>query len=147
MQQTDDLTLYIRTRVSGFMQWRRVYETIVERYERAAKFWDERLKDVNTYTMEHSHGPGDESIPTEELQDLLSSVNLDGDKNGNKGMANLSSDTKSSQTDTFVGISFMDKNVIDLYRCSFCGNCSAALRKCSRCGNARYCDANWYVET
>ncbi|KAF8962295.1 hypothetical protein BDZ97DRAFT_1663105 [Flammula alnicola] len=30
---------------------------------------------------------------------------------------------------------------IDLYRCSWCGNPSAVLRKCARCSKTRYCDA------
>ncbi|KAH7101347.1 hypothetical protein BKA62DRAFT_703515 [Auriculariales sp. MPI-PUGE-AT-0066] len=29
---------------------------------------------------------------------------------------------------------------LELYACSSCGNASAVLRKCSRCGTARYCD-------
>ncbi|KAI9068810.1 hypothetical protein FKP32DRAFT_1754236 [Trametes sanguinea] len=32
------------------------------------------------------------------------------------------------------------KNDYELYRCSWCRNPSAVLRKCSGCGNARYCD-------
>ncbi|KAG0707957.1 hypothetical protein DFH29DRAFT_979573 [Suillus ampliporus] len=31
-------------------------------------------------------------------------------------------------------------NTVALYRCSWCGNPSAALRKCSGCEKARYCD-------
>ncbi|KAH7910685.1 hypothetical protein BJ138DRAFT_1180100 [Hygrophoropsis aurantiaca] len=31
-------------------------------------------------------------------------------------------------------------NTVELYRCSWCGNPSAVLRKCSGCGKTRYCD-------
>ncbi|KAL4078118.1 hypothetical protein V8B97DRAFT_2102188 [Scleroderma yunnanense] len=31
-------------------------------------------------------------------------------------------------------------NTVELYRCSWCGNPSAVLRKCSGCEKARYCD-------
>ncbi|KAG9123701.1 hypothetical protein FRC07_014230 [Ceratobasidium sp. 392] len=30
-----------------------------------------------------------------------------------------------------------------LYRCSFCGNPSASLKRCGRCKQARYCDDTW----
>lgn len=32
-------------------------------------------------------------------------------------------------------------STVALYRCSWCGNPSAALRKCSRCSKTRYCDS------
>ncbi|KIJ63203.1 hypothetical protein HYDPIDRAFT_176220 [Hydnomerulius pinastri MD-312] len=32
-------------------------------------------------------------------------------------------------------------NTVELYRCSWCGNPSAVLRKCSGCEKARYCDS------
>nr|VWP00492.1 Serine hydroxymethyltransferase (EC [Ganoderma boninense] len=31
-------------------------------------------------------------------------------------------------------------NNVSLYRCSWCGNPSAVLRKCGGCGKTRYCD-------
>lgn len=45
--------------------------------------------------------------------------------------------------ETFVSRWSID--AVELYRCSSCGNASAALRKCSRCGTARYCDQAWQV--
>ncbi|KIJ14557.1 hypothetical protein PAXINDRAFT_163312 [Paxillus involutus ATCC 200175] len=33
-------------------------------------------------------------------------------------------------------------NTVELYRCSWCGNPSAVLRKCSGCEKARYCDGS-----
>ncbi|GLB39184.1 putative MYND finger [Lyophyllum shimeji] len=35
----------------------------------------------------------------------------------------------------------VNTNAVALYRCSFCGNPSAVLRKCSGCAKARYCDS------
>ncbi|KAI0027602.1 hypothetical protein K488DRAFT_61000 [Vararia minispora EC-137] len=35
----------------------------------------------------------------------------------------------------------MGPNDVPLYRCSWCGNPSAVLRKCKGCGKTRYCDA------
>ncbi|EJD37104.1 hypothetical protein AURDEDRAFT_173862 [Auricularia subglabra TFB-10046 SS5] len=34
-------------------------------------------------------------------------------------------------------------DALALYCCSSCGNASAVLRKCARCGKARYCDQAW----
>ncbi|KAH9477960.1 hypothetical protein JR316_0010193 [Psilocybe cubensis] len=34
-----------------------------------------------------------------------------------------------------------DENKLTLYRCSWCGNPSAVLRKCGGCSNTRYCDS------
>jgi ribosomal protein L44E len=99
--------------------------------------------------MEHNHGPGDEFVPKEKLHDLLSTMKLDdkedGDNAGNKSKESADSGTGSSLYDSFMGMSFVDKKVFVLYQCSFCGNCSAALRKCARCGAARYCNTDWYV--
>ncbi|KAF8067865.1 hypothetical protein FPV67DRAFT_1562105 [Lyophyllum atratum] len=35
----------------------------------------------------------------------------------------------------------VNTNAVQLYRCSFCGNPSAVLRKCSGCAKTRYCDS------
>jgi len=40
----------------------------------------------------------------------------------------------------------VNPNDVELYRCSWCRNPSAALRKCSICEATRYCDANCQKE-
>lgn len=37
-----------------------------------------------------------------------------------------------------------DSKVLHLFKCSWCGNPSAVLRKCGVCGQACYCDQQWY---
>ncbi|TFK22369.1 hypothetical protein FA15DRAFT_681689 [Coprinopsis marcescibilis] len=49
-----------------------------------------------------------------------------------------------------VGAYKVNPSKFELYRCSYCGNPSAALKKCSGCGKSRYCDStcqktHWYT--
>jgi hypothetical protein len=116
-------------------QWRRSYNTIVERYERVAKFWDSRLAGCDQ--REDNLAPGDKYERQDDLAEWFSTMILeDGQKVVETGCSH-GSDT------SFAGFPFIDGKVVFLYQCSFCHNTSASLKKCSRCGTARYCDPDW----
>lgn len=156
----------------------------MERYERAAKFWDPKLVDCNSHTLQNHPGPGDEYEDTEELRELFSKVAFDENgrpvpRNGEESTDILSDNWNKGSDDrgndhehpprphtpvhahgygygcgggsgggpnkASIGISYVDDSIIRLYQCNFCGNSSAALKKCGRCGQARYCDASWWV--
>jgi hypothetical protein len=165
--------------------WSWTYETIIERYERAAKFWDPRLVDASKHTARNHPGPGDVYKETEELHELFSRVGFfdeearvskeqeqnDNDLFSGRKIQDKRSDDRKDDHDYFtglpkhvpphgygygcggggrknkagIGISYVDEGIITLYQCTFCGNSSAALKKCGRCGDVKYCDAKWSV--
>jgi hypothetical protein len=41
----------------------------------------------------------------------------------------------------------VDETRVPLFFCSYCRNPDANIQRCSRCANARYCDAYWLVNS
>jgi hypothetical protein len=109
--------------------WRKVYDIIMERYEEATTFWEPRLEGNHFLQPEI----GDTYMSTTEVDDLWisTSQNMEGQPN-----PRFTSKTKPDY-------SFIDHGIVELACCTQCGNGSAAMKKCSRCGDARYCNANW----
>ncbi|THH28452.1 hypothetical protein EUX98_g5738 [Antrodiella citrinella] len=52
----------------------------------------------------------------------------------------ISHDDEDGHYDTHCIHPRINSNSVELYRCTYCRNPSAALRKCSGCGKVRYCD-------
>ncbi|KAJ6461914.1 hypothetical protein C8R47DRAFT_1240577, partial [Mycena vitilis] len=72
--------------------------------------------------------PGKPTPDAEKIEDglaaWLDNVHIDGERDAQRHPASFSN------------------SQIELYRCSWCGNPSAVLRKCAGCSKTRYCDAS-----
>lgn len=107
---------------------------MVERYERSAKYWDPRFEAV--FSGENSENVPKHDDAVNGLAEWLETTTMeDGETIRDSGCGH---NAKKS-----LGFGFIDGKTIDLYQCSHCRNPSANLKKCSRCGNARYCDEQW----
>ncbi|KZV89340.1 hypothetical protein EXIGLDRAFT_751221 [Exidia glandulosa HHB12029] len=104
---------------------RLAFETIIDNYAVARDEWDAVIARFGNLPREAGVVP-DVEIP-EERDELFEWLDTDSCGHHNK-----------KRDETFISRWSVD--VVELYRCSSCGNPSAVLRKCSRCGMARYCD-------
>ncbi|KAH8101844.1 hypothetical protein BXZ70DRAFT_80136 [Cristinia sonorae] len=106
-------------------QMRLSREMIMRSYAKAAKDFDSTITYYDTlytsaYSKEERSVAGAEDTLAAWLEDLALE---DGDH------------------DTHCLHPRINSNTVALYRCTYCGNPSAALRKCSQCGKVKYCDA------
>jgi hypothetical protein len=128
MQLADDFADHLSHPPESLV-WRKAYEVIMERYEEATTFWEPRLE------ANHSLQPdiGDTCLSTTEVDDLwkFAFQSTEG-----RPIPRYTSTPKPNS-------SFTGRAVVELAWCTCCSKCSAAMKKCSRCGNARYCNANW----
>ncbi|KAG1741461.1 uncharacterized protein EDB91DRAFT_1130575 [Suillus paluster] len=106
-------------------QLRLTQQNIVKRYPTAVREWkdlvarfDEETKDEHTISLEKAE---------DDLAAWLDDLHLEQGE----------TDETRPQRCSHPRVS---PNTVALYRCSWCGNPSAALRKCSGCEKARYCD-------
>ncbi|KZT39812.1 hypothetical protein SISSUDRAFT_1118749 [Sistotremastrum suecicum HHB10207 ss-3] len=105
-----------------------VRTTIMRELPKAAKEWDifiERTSDISPWLANLQQKALTETlaIDSEELQ----------------SMAKKDVPREHSEASTVRGT---NNREIKLYKCSWCHSSTAVMRKCSRCGKARYCDAN-----
>jgi len=106
--------------------------TIFSRMAAASREWDEV---VSRYKFSEGRRECTEFVPEKVEGDLaawLESTNIEG---GTRVVERVHTMHQKAHPDD-----------IELYRCSWCGNPSAAMRKCSSCGNTRYCDTNCQKE-
>ncbi|KAF8986510.1 hypothetical protein BDQ17DRAFT_1393667 [Cyathus striatus] len=97
-------------------------ETVVKLFREAIEQFSETISRTTTRYKAHEVSP-------DKLQDDLAAwledLHLDGESEPEPSCINPT----------------VNMNHVALYRCSYCGNPSAALRKCSGCEKSRYCDA------
>ncbi|KZV63430.1 hypothetical protein PENSPDRAFT_640910 [Peniophora sp. CONT] len=101
--------------------------TFYERLEKASQAWDEVTARLNDRVL-----PGGE-LDEDKVEDSLAQwlERFDMTDVDNRGHA----------IHEHRGLhSTINMSEVDLYRCSWCGNPSAILRKCRGCGKTRYCD-------
>ncbi|KAF9027198.1 hypothetical protein BDZ89DRAFT_1101933 [Hymenopellis radicata] len=110
--------------------------TVLRLYAQAAEEWDaiiamrdEESNNIDDDEPHHHHGPNcnHDQTTEDEIAAWVDGLQLDDTKPQRKpGPQRLHPKINS--------------NHVELYRCSWCGNPSAILRKCSNCADARYCD-------
>lgn len=112
--------------------WRKVYDSIVERYRDAAAFWDPRFqaafREANVPGLFQKHS-------LDEVMLMLEQTKL-------KDAQSNSPEASTYESDMLDWTGFADEDTIELFRCSYCDNVSDSLERCSIC-NASYCDTDW----
>src|ERR1700743_3647898 len=80
LKVADEFSTLLRNGVF-LTQWRRSLNTILERYERAANFWDSRLEGCKEHGSRNKPAPGDKYERHDDLAEWLSTLILeDGQK-------------------------------------------------------------------
>ncbi|KAL0958057.1 hypothetical protein HGRIS_000235 [Hohenbuehelia grisea] len=96
------------------------------------KLWPTAIKEWKDVTERYDHDMASETPPTEKNEDELAAwlqdTHIEPDEHGDTRFHRVQSTFNSTRS--------------GLYRCSWCGNPSAVLRKCGGCEQARYCDAS-----
>ncbi|KAF7318261.1 Bin3-type SAM domain-containing protein [Mycena chlorophos] len=113
-------------------QLRNTQQTVVKLLPAALDEWIGFISTVRTEN-EALETPNAEKIE-QDLAAWMEHMDIDGGSGGDIHANHHHGHGKS----TFA-LPFSSK-LAELYRCSWCGNPSAALRKCSGCGKTRYCD-------
>ncbi|EIN09007.1 hypothetical protein PUNSTDRAFT_143642 [Punctularia strigosozonata HHB-11173 SS5] len=119
-------------------QLRLTRTTVVKDYVAAQKEWGEVVGHFDEVSEKDAGARERESIdPEKATNDLASWLNeLQVDDEGDDD------DTHSHVHEPCEPPRRVTTNSVSLYRCSYCGNPSAALKKCGGCGNTSYCDAS-----
>ncbi|KZT40752.1 hypothetical protein SISSUDRAFT_1059967 [Sistotremastrum suecicum HHB10207 ss-3] len=105
-------------------------DVIVENLLTTSIDWNGFIQCTNSSTFAFSERDAKKTAATvEQIEDLLSGVQIS------------SHPLPKRTTVKIVGAS---SHAIRLYQCSWCMSPSAALRKCSICGKAYYCNPQWY---
>ncbi|TDL19575.1 hypothetical protein BD410DRAFT_900101 [Rickenella mellea] len=141
LQIADDITVFFSEKQPSKTRMRLSHELVMKRMASAAKDWDKIVEHCATQTL-----PGDAdatSTQNTKLEDNLAAwldeMHLDGD-DGEDSSHDHCLHGQGHGSDQQERITKVDNNDLELYRCSWCRNPSAALKKCSSCGRARYCD-------
>ncbi|KAG7446986.1 uncharacterized protein BT62DRAFT_980509 [Guyanagaster necrorhizus] len=96
-------------------------ETVLKLYTNAAQEWESTISNNDT-----------------EWEDIVTSEGVDDDLHA--WLEELHLDNPAIKANPSCLHPKITSNHVALYRCSWCGTPSAVLRKCSRCGQTRYCD-------
>ena len=102
-------------------------EFILNLYPKAVEEWGDFIKHVDEL---NEHGDAHKTLPSslqadDDLSAWLENMRLDDDEDDHKSHPSQCTRRK------------IRMNNVELYRCSWCGNPSAVLKKCTGCGNAR----------
>ncbi|ESK96281.1 set and mynd domain-containing protein 3 [Moniliophthora roreri MCA 2997] len=116
---TDEFTQFIGLRPPN-TALRLAQETVVKRFESAVGEWHDIIANME--------GPDEKPVDPEKAEDDLAAW-LDDMKLDN------------GERETLIAHPKVNANHVALYQCSWCHNPSAVLRKCSGCGQTRYCDS------
>ena len=108
-----------------------------------SKEWEARLPEISASLEAHEtdHHRHDKSVgdeyegPLPGIEDWFATMTLE---DGQKPQ-----ESECGHVEKGPAMSFIDEDVVALYRCSYCRNPSASLKKCSGCGKVRYCNVNW----
>lgn len=110
------------------------WDLISATYTAAAKEWDpifdERSQQEPASASERQGRAAEQEAP-DGLEDLVENLVLSPDHQVNP-------DEDSWRTHAFS--LHLDEDMLEMITCSYCGNPSAQVRKCGRCGGVRYCD-------
>ncbi|KAI0790399.1 hypothetical protein C8Q75DRAFT_852150 [Abortiporus biennis] len=129
-------------------QMRLSRELCVRLYQPAAMDWVDFVKrhDVLQSQMDPDESSPAPSVPPtappERVDDLASwfeTMNMDEESGHSHGYGHGHGDDHVHGPQCY-GRSRMKASAVELYRCSWCRNPSAVLKKCSGCGKTRYCD-------
>ncbi|CDO78081.1 hypothetical protein BN946_scf184702.g2 [Trametes cinnabarina] len=119
-------------------------ELILKHYTDGAREWGAFVKhcdDLDARFQEEYVGSPPESAD-DDLAEWLERIDLvsdDEDHGGTHGHSNAYG--SGHHHGRALPQARNEKSNYELYRCSWCGNPSAVLRKCGGCGNTRYCDS------
>ncbi|TFY59068.1 hypothetical protein EVJ58_g6015 [Rhodofomes roseus] len=108
-------------------QVRLTRELIVKQWPVAVRSWDKVIARVDTMDLS---SPSAHRLPTparaeDDLAAWLENISVD----------------DAPEEDGHCAHPKIIPTAVELYRCSYCGNPSAVLKKCGGCGNTRYCDS------
>ncbi|KAI5823770.1 hypothetical protein K523DRAFT_366540 [Schizophyllum commune Tattone D] len=123
-------------------QVRLIQKAVVRTYPAAVEEWAHVLAHADR--MEHLRAPEPWETTPDELAEWLSGTGLDDEDDGHGGLHGTGAHSHGHNAHCHcMPEEFSEAKMSDfqLYRCSYCGNPSAVLRKCSGCGKTRYCDA------
>jgi len=98
-------------------------ETVVKAYPTAIKEFSEVISRIS--------GGSGESVSLEKTEDDLAAW-----------LEDMHMEDGEEELKTHCAHPKVNTNNVELYRCSWCRNPSAVLRKCSGCAKTRYCDSN-----
>ncbi|KAK0442095.1 hypothetical protein EV421DRAFT_594135 [Armillaria borealis] len=121
LQLADEISTFIGTPPPKTNE-RLAQETVVKLYTEAAQEWESTISNNDT--------EWEEIVTPERAEDDLQAW-----------LEELHLDDPAVKANPSCLHPKITSNNVALYRCSWCGTPSAVLRKCSRCGQTRYCDA------
>ncbi|RDX49823.1 hypothetical protein OH76DRAFT_1482910 [Lentinus brumalis] len=112
-------------------------ELVLNLYTPAAKEWGSLVQrfdklDAHGSTGEAARTPS--SLSDDDLSEWLGNVSID-DEHANHDHHGCAGHAPGSQVPATA-----ETSSYELYRCSWCGNPSAVLKRCGGCGKTRYCD-------
>ncbi|OSD08264.1 hypothetical protein PYCCODRAFT_1379740 [Trametes coccinea BRFM310] len=114
---------------------------MLDHYTEGAREWGAFVKHFDDldrdFQQEHAASLAEDA--EDDLVEWLDKIDLGSDEEGgshNHGHAHVHGSGRQHTVPQAKG----DKSDHELYRCSWCRNPSAVLRKCGGCGNTRYCD-------
>ncbi|EIN09017.1 hypothetical protein PUNSTDRAFT_102560 [Punctularia strigosozonata HHB-11173 SS5] len=131
----EDLTEFLGARLAN-TQLRRARIMVVTGYAAAQQEWGKVVKKYDEERDIEAHKTIDQAKATDDLAAWLDEkLHVEDDEDDN---------AESYPDDPYIHMPRWMKPyfTVSLYRCSFCGNPSAALKKCGRCEKTRYCDAS-----
>ena len=123
LKVVEELALFFGRKVPK-TQWRMIYDTLTNRTPAAAKEWDEQVKKfsaISDTTQDIIHEKAEHDLAV-----WLDTMHLENGDTIHVGHGHA------------VPHRAVDYSKVALYKCSWCKNPSAALKKCSGCEQARY---------
>ncbi|EGO29215.1 hypothetical protein SERLADRAFT_359379 [Serpula lacrymans var. lacrymans S7.9] len=130
LQTADEFGIFSGT-IPPNTQLRLTQQTVVKLYSSATEEWGPVIAHFDSLAAYDSDHQGQSVISAEKAEDDLAAwldeMRLDDGAQDESCIARCSHPR-------------IRANSVELYRCSYCGNPSAVLRKCSGCAKARYCD-------
>ncbi|KAE9408773.1 hypothetical protein BT96DRAFT_932534 [Gymnopus androsaceus JB14] len=148
LSDADDFRKYLFGIPICKTQLRRAQEAVVTNFAAAIAEWDNAILWINSTDHLREIPPAFECFHNEFMtqsfkEDLeLNDGCMNNTSNTNMDSAHQHSHQHSHGQKTTSAHPNVNTNNVVLYECSWCGNPSAVLRKCSGCGKARYCDAS-----
>ncbi|KAJ3566370.1 hypothetical protein NP233_g7053 [Leucocoprinus birnbaumii] len=131
-------------RIVGFAtpstKMRLTQQTVVKHYKESVERFGDIIKRAGSAFHDCSHDLADPT--SEENEDKmaawLGNLDLEDRTLNTEEVYQVGAESRISKSGVEVAV--VDGEYLSLYQCGWCGNPSASLRKCSGCGNARYCD-------
>ncbi|TDL19576.1 hypothetical protein BD410DRAFT_751998 [Rickenella mellea] len=124
LKTADELTVFLTSKKPAKTVFRLTHQVVIERMAAAAKEWDEIVARCAITAPR-------QALPTDQAEDHLAAW-----------LDEMHLDDHTDDGPECTTHPKINTNKVELYKCSWCSNPSAILKKCSLCGRARYCDSS-----